>query len=80
MFPNGIRKGIVTGGSADNDDWYGTLSPAFPRGYEPTVIVAPFSNAGRCPTGFYVASITSSSFRIYCKGTAPYAGFSFIAF
>ena len=75
-----IRTGIVSGGSADNDDWYATFDTPFADS-KYTVIVTPFSESGEpyCPTGWYVVTLTATGFRLYCKGNAPKRGFQYIA-
>lgn len=75
-----IRTGIVSGGSADNDDWYATFDTPF-EDSKYTVIVTPFSESGApyCPDGWYVVVPTATGFRIYCSGHAPKRGFQYIA-
>ena len=75
-----IRTGIVSGGSADNDDWYATFDTPFADS-KYTVTVTPFSDSGGsyCPTGWYVVSLTATGFGLYCGGNAPKRGFQYIA-
>ena len=75
-----IRTGIVSGGSADSDDWYATFDTPFADS-KYTVIVTPFSESGEpfCPTGWYVVESKATGFRLYCKGNAPKRGFQYIA-
>lgn len=75
-----IRTGVVRGGSADKDDWYTTFDTPFADSNY-NVIVTPYSSAGGsyCPTGWYVVLLEATGFRIYCSGSAPQAGFQYIA-
>lgn len=75
-----IRTGVVRGGSADKDDWYATFDTPFADSNY-NVIVTPYSSAGGsyCPTGWYVVLLKATGFRIYCSGSAPQAGFQYIA-
>lgn len=75
-----IRTGIVSGGSADSDDWYATFDTPFADS-KYTVIVTPYSESGEphCPTGWYAVELKVTGFRIYCRGYAPKKGFQYIA-
>ena len=75
-----IRTGIVSGGSADSDDWYATFDTPFADS-KYIVTVTPLSNSGVpfCPNGWYTVELTATGFRIYCSGGAPRGGFHYIA-
>ena len=75
-----IRVGIVSGGSANSDDWIATFDTPFADSNY-NVIVTPQSLGGtsNCPTGWYVISLTATGFTIYCNGNAPKNGFHYIA-
>lgn len=75
-----IRTGIVSGGSADSDNWYATFDTPF-EDSNYNVIVTPYSSAGApyCPDGWYVVTLLATGFRIYCSGNAPQNGFFYIA-
>lgn len=75
-----IRTGIVSGGSADSDDWYATFDTPFADSNY-IVIATPLSNSGApfCPNGWYTVDLTATGFRLYCSGGAPRAGFQYIA-
>ena len=75
-----IRTGIVYGGSANNDDWIATFDTPFADSNY-IVIVTPLSSSGapNCPNGWYVASLATTGFSIYCSGNAPSNGFYYIA-
>ena len=75
-----IRTGIVTGGSANSDDWIATFDTPFADSNY-TVIVTPQSLGGtsNCPTGWYTISLLATGFTIYCNGNAPKNGFHYVA-
>ena len=75
-----IRTGIVSGGSANSDDWVVTFDTPFADSNY-NVIVTPQSYGGtsNCPTGWYVLSLIATGFTIYCNGNAPKNGFHYIA-
>lgn len=75
-----IRTGIVSGGSADSDNWYATFDTPFADS-QYIVTVTPLSNSGApfCPNGWYTVDLTATGFRIYCSGGAPRVGFQYIA-
>ena len=75
-----IRTGFVTGGSANNDNWFATFDTPFPNN-EYYVILTPLSIAGavNCPTGWYVVNEQPTGFRVFCNGNAPTSGFMYIA-
>ena len=75
-----IRTGIVTGGSANSDDWVATFDTPF-EDSNYTVIATPCSLGGtaNCPNGWYSVSLLATGFTIYCSGNAPRNGFHYIA-
>ena len=75
-----IRTGIVSGGSANSDDWIVTFDTPFADSNY-YVIVTPQSLGGtsNCPTGWYTISLLATGFTIYCNGNAPKNGFHYIA-
>ncbi len=75
-----IRTGVVTGGSANSDDWIATFDTPF-EDSNYYVIVTPQSlgGAANCPTGWYTISLLATGFTIYCNGNAPKNGFHYIA-
>ena len=75
-----IRTGVVSGGSANSDDWVVTFDTPFADSNY-TIIVTPQSYGGtsNCPTGWYTISLTATGFTIYCNGNSPKNGFHYIA-
>ena len=75
-----IRTGIVSGGSANSDDWVATFDTPF-EDNNYYVIVTPKSLGGgsNCPSGWYIVLQTATGFAIYCNGNAPKNGFYYIA-
>ena len=75
-----IRTGIVTGGSANSDDWTVRFDIPF-EDSNYTVIATPQSLGGgsNCPSGWYTVQLTAIGFSIYCSGNAPRNGFHYIA-
>ena len=75
-----IRMGNITGGSANNDNWFVTFSTPFPdSNYNVVIIPSSFAGATNCPSGWYVTNQTSTGFRIFCNGNIPSNGFQYIA-
>lgn len=75
-----IRTGVVTGGSANSDDWVVTFDTPF-EDSNYYVIATPCSlgGAANCPNGWYTVSLAATGFTIYCNGNAPRNGFQYIA-
>ena len=75
-----IRMGIITGGSANSDNWNATFDTPFPDSNY-IVIVTPCSLGGgsNCPNGWYTVELLATGFTIYCNGSAPKNGFNYIA-
>lgn len=75
-----IRTGIVRGGSADKDDWIATFDTPFADSNYTVIVTPQSSNGGSyCPNGWYVVSLATTGFKIYCSGHAPDYGFQYIA-
>ena len=75
-----IRTGVITGGSANSDNWVATFDTPF-EDSNYYVIVTPRSLGGtaNCPNGWYSVSLLATGFTIYCNGNAPRNGFHYIA-
>ena len=75
-----IRTGVITGGSANSDDWTATFDTPFADSNY-YVIVTPCSLGGptNCPNGWYTVALLTTGFSIYCNGNAPRNGFHYIA-
>ena len=75
-----IRTGVITGGSANSDNWDATFDTPF-EDSNYYVIVTPCSLGGTasCPNGWYSVSLLATGFSIYCNGNAPKNGFHYIA-
>ena len=73
-----IRMGVVTGGSANNEDWKVVFNPPFSDA-EYYAVVIPSSYGGYCPSGWFIVNKKATGFDIYCSGTAPLNGFDYIA-
>ena len=73
-----IRTGYAVGGSANSDNWKAVFDTPFPDD-KYKVFITPVSTAGKCPSGWYAISHTSTGFTIYCNGTAPTTGFAYLA-
>ena len=75
-----IRTGVITGGSANSDDWITTFDTPF-EDSNYYVIATPCSLGGtaNCPNGWYSVSLLATGFTIYCSGNAPRNGFHYIA-
>ncbi len=73
-----IRIGIAYDGSANNDDWIATFDTPFADSNY-IVIVTPISSSGICPNGWYVVSLATTGFKIFCNGSVPKNGFQYIA-
>lgn len=75
-----IRTGVITGGSANSDDWIVTFDTPF-EDSNYYVIVTPCSLGGsaNCPNGWHSVLLNATGFSIYCNGNAPRNGFHYIA-
>ena len=75
-----IRTGVITGGSANSDNWAATFDTPF-EDSNYYVIVTPCSLGGsaNCPNGWYTVSLLATGFSIFCNGNAPRNGFHYIA-
>lgn len=75
-----IRTGIVTGGSANSDDWVATFDTPFEdSNYYVTVTPCSLGGPANCPNGWYTVSLLATGFTIYCNGNIPRNGFHYIA-
>ena len=75
-----IRTGIVSGGSANSDNWVATFDTPFPdANYYVIVTPQSYGGASNSPTGWYTLSLLATGFTIYCNGNAPKNGFHYIA-
>ena len=73
-----IRMGVVTGGSANAEDWKAVFDTPFSDA-EYYAVVIPSSYGGYCPSGWYIVNKEATGFDIYCSVTAPLNGFQYIA-
>ena len=75
-----IRTGIITGGSANSDNWVATFDTPFEdSNYYAIVTPCSLGGSANCPNGWYTVSLNATGFAIYCNGNAPRNGFHYIA-
>ena len=75
-----IRTGIITGGSANSDNWVATFDTPFEdSNYYAIVTPCSLGGSANCPNGWYTVSLNATGFIIYCNGNAPRNGFHYIA-
>ena len=75
-----IRTGVITGGSANSDNWTATFDTPF-EDSNYYVIATPYSLGGsaNCPNGWYTVLLHATGFSLFCNGNAPKNGFHYIA-